>query len=163
TRSLRIQSIARITSRFGAEDESVLLESDRDRGCGDVGHHRALGAGDRCRLRAACAALALHGPRPHARRHRDPLPGPPRPRRGARRPSSGPRADVLLVGCARRGRSTDLAAGRAVARARQRVNLDMKVRLWMLGTIGATAPFVGLYGTVVGIMAAFRSISEHGG
>jgi biopolymer transport protein ExbB len=26
--------------------------------------------------------------------------------------------------------------------------------MWMLGTIGATAPFVGLFGTVVGIMSA---------
>src|SRR5262249_5684227 len=50
-----------------------------------------------------------------------------------------------------------------VDRARLRISLDMKVRLWILGTIGATAPFIGLYGTVVGIMAAFRSISEHGG
>jgi biopolymer transport protein ExbB len=30
----------------------------------------------------------------------------------------------------------------------------LRSRLWMLGTIGATAPFVGLFGTVVGIMTA---------
>src|SRR5262249_54990835 len=29
-----------------------------------------------------------------------------------------------------------------------------RIRFWMLGTIGATAPFVGLFGTVVGIMNA---------
>jgi biopolymer transport protein ExbB len=77
--------------------------------------------------------------------------------------SRSPLADVFLVGFERQGRSTDVAVEQAVDRARLRVNLDMKVRLWILGTIGATAPFVGLYGTVVGIMAAFRSISEHGG
>ena len=42
----------------------------------------------------------------------------------------------------------------AVHRERLRVNQDLRARLWMLGTIGATAPFVGLFGTVVGIMSA---------
>ena len=31
---------------------------------------------------------------------------------------------------------------------------DLRSRLWMLGTIGATSPFVGLFGTVIGIMKA---------
>jgi biopolymer transport protein ExbB len=77
--------------------------------------------------------------------------------------SKSPLADVLLVGFERRGRSSAAAVEQAVDRARQRMNLETKNRLWILGTIGATAPFVGLYGTVVGIMAAFKSISEHGG
>src|SRR5512134_930926 len=35
----------------------------------------------------------------------------------------------------------------------------------MLATVGATAPFVGLFGTVVGIMVAFRNMAAtgHGG
>jgi biopolymer transport protein ExbB len=44
-----------------------------------------------------------------------------------------------------------------------RVNQDLRVRLWVLGTVGATAPFVGLFGTVVGIMKAmggFRADEE---
>ncbi|HUS30430.1 MAG TPA: MotA/TolQ/ExbB proton channel family protein, partial [Kofleriaceae bacterium] len=41
-----------------------------------------------------------------------------------------------------------------VHRERMRVNQDLRSRLWMLGTIGATAPFVGLFGTVLGIMSA---------
>jgi biopolymer transport protein ExbB len=43
--------------------------------------------------------------------------------------------------------------------------LALRSRLWMLGTIGATAPFVGLFGTVVGIMEAFQKMvqSGHGG
>lgn len=77
--------------------------------------------------------------------------------------SKSPLADVFLVGFERKGRSSDEALQQAVDRTRQRVNIDLKARLWILGTIGATAPFVGLYGTVVGIMTAFRSISEHGG
>ena len=40
--------------------------------------------------------------------------------------------------------------------------LGLKSRLWVLGTVGATAPFVGLYGTVVGIMGAFHNIAAKG-
>ena len=32
-----------------------------------------------------------------------------------------------------------------------------------LGTIGSTAPFVGLFGTVVGIIHAFKAIAENSG
>jgi biopolymer transport protein ExbB/TolQ len=78
--------------------------------------------------------------------------------------SKSPLADVFLIGFERLGRGSRDALEAAVDRARQRVNLEAKARLWILGTIGATSPFVGLYGTVVGIMAAFRSIAEqHGG
>jgi len=77
--------------------------------------------------------------------------------------SKSPLADVFLVGFERLGRSSRDALEAAVDRARQRMTIDLKVRLWILGTIGAIAPFVGLYGTVVGIMTAFRSIGEHGG
>jgi biopolymer transport protein TolQ len=31
-----------------------------------------------------------------------------------------------------------------------------------LGTVGATAPFVGLFGTVMGILSAFNEIAEKG-
>lgn len=31
--------------------------------------------------------------------------------------------------------------------------------LWVLGTIGASAPFIGLFGTVIGIMRAFHSMA----
>ena len=44
----------------------------------------------------------------------------------------------------------------AVERERQRVTLDLKAACGSLGTIGATAPFIGLFGTVVGIMNAFH-------
>jgi biopolymer transport protein ExbB len=77
--------------------------------------------------------------------------------------SKSPLADVYLVGFERLGRTSTAALEGAVDRARQRNNLDLKTRLWILGTIGATAPFIGLYGTVVGIMQAFHSIADQGG
>lgn len=50
----------------------------------------------------------------------------------------------------------------AVERERQRTVLRLRRGLWVLGTIGATAPFVGLFGTVVGIMAAFQQMAATG-
>jgi biopolymer transport protein ExbB/TolQ len=38
----------------------------------------------------------------------------------------------------------------------------MKRGLGFLATIGSTAPFIGLFGTVVGIINAFRSIASAG-
>src|SRR5687768_2221399 len=68
--------------------------------------------------------------------------------------SPSPIADVFLVGYERLGRAKAEHVATAVHRERLRVNQDLRARLWMLGTIGATSPFVGLFGTVVGIMSA---------
>jgi biopolymer transport protein ExbB len=70
--------------------------------------------------------------------------------------SPSPIADVFLVGYERLGRSKAEHVATAVHRERMRVNQDLKSRLWMLGTVGATAPFVGLFGTVVGIIFAMK-------
>ena len=75
--------------------------------------------------------------------------------------SRSPLAEVLLVGFERLRRSSKEALGAAVDRERQRVGLALRGPLWMLGTIGATTPFLGLFGTVVGIMGAFRRIGEN--
>jgi biopolymer transport protein ExbB/biopolymer transport protein TolQ len=40
--------------------------------------------------------------------------------------------------------------------------IDMKKGLGLLATIGSTAPFIGLFGTVVGIINAFRNIAAAG-
>src|SRR5437016_3135524 len=74
--------------------------------------------------------------------------------------SKSPLAEVFLVGFERLGRSSPEVMGAAVDRERQRVALGLRGPLWMLGTIGATTPFVGLFGTVVGIMAAFEAIGR---
>jgi biopolymer transport protein ExbB len=86
--------------------------------------------------------------------------------------SSSPAADVFLAGLvagaassfpgrpARAATPERLEA--AVERERQQFGLKLRSRLWLLGTIGATAPFIGLFGTVVGIMQAFRQMAATG-
>ncbi len=50
----------------------------------------------------------------------------------------------------------------ALERKRQLVNLDVKRNLWVLGTIGSASPFIGLAGTVIGILRAFGQMSREG-
>jgi biopolymer transport protein ExbB/biopolymer transport protein TolQ len=64
------------------------------------------------------------------------------------------------------GVSTDLtgeqveSSRRALERAEAIVNAELKRGLSGLATIGATAPFVGLFGTTVGIINAFQGMSS---
>jgi biopolymer transport protein TolQ len=51
---------------------------------------------------------------------------------------------------------------RALIRASTSQITELEARIPFLGTVGATAPFVGLFGTVVGILNAFNEISEKG-
>jgi biopolymer transport protein ExbB len=51
------------------------------------------------------------------------------------------------------------ASRRALERAEAIVHAELKRGVSSLATIGSTAPFVGLFGTVVGIMHAFQQIS----
>ncbi|MBI3668131.1 MAG: MotA/TolQ/ExbB proton channel family protein [Acidobacteria bacterium] len=51
------------------------------------------------------------------------------------------------------------ASKRALERAEAIVQAELKRGLGGLATIGSTAPFVGLFGTVVGIINAFQGIS----
>jgi len=74
--------------------------------------------------------------------------------------SRSPLAEVFLVGFARLGRAKRENLGPAVDRERVRVMLGLKTRMWIIGTIGAIAVFVGLFGTVVGIQEAFGRIAE---
>src|SRR5437588_593755 len=50
----------------------------------------------------------------------------------------------------------------AVDRARREVIQALRAPLWVLGTLGAVMPFVGLFGTVVGILGSFRQIGLTG-
>src|SRR5215470_10179584 len=74
--------------------------------------------------------------------------------------SRSPVADVFLVGYERLGRAKPEHVATAVHRERLRVNQDLRARLWMLGTVGATAPFVGLFGTVAGIIMAMGDLDH---
>src|SRR5580692_4387175 len=51
------------------------------------------------------------------------------------------------------------ASKRALIRAEAIVHAELKRGVSTLATIGSTAPFVGLFGTVVGIINAFKGIS----
>ena len=50
----------------------------------------------------------------------------------------------------------------AVDRSRREVIQALRAPLWVLGTLGAVMPFVGLFGTVVGILGSFRQIGMTG-
>ena len=50
----------------------------------------------------------------------------------------------------------------AVSSQRMVALAGFKRYLWALGTVGSSAPFVGLFGTVVGILKAFQSMSQAG-
>lgn len=54
------------------------------------------------------------------------------------------------------------AAKRAIERASVKTSADMKRGMGALATIGSTAPFVGLFGTVVGIINAFKGMALTG-
>jgi biopolymer transport protein ExbB len=83
--------------------------------------------------------------------------------------SPSPAADVFLAAIEvseRAGRQAQPAdpvrVAAAVERERAQVGLKLRRNLWILGTVGATAPFIGLFGTVVGIMHAFRQMAATG-
>jgi biopolymer transport protein ExbB len=46
--------------------------------------------------------------------------------------------------------------------SRQEQGTDLKRGIWIIGTIGSLAPYVGLLGTVIGIIRAFQAMAEHG-
>jgi len=52
------------------------------------------------------------------------------------------------------------ASKRALERAEAIVHAELKRGVSTLATVGSTGPFVGLFGTVVGIINAFKSISS---
>ena len=60
------------------------------------------------------------------------------------------------------GKRSREAAERLSDRGRIRMMGYLKRNLWILGTIASASPFVGLLGTVVGIVRAFHSMAEKG-
>lgn len=55
------------------------------------------------------------------------------------------------------------AAEERIAKESTLVRLDLERRLAFLGTLGNNAPFVGLLGTVIGIVRAFHALDSGGG
>jgi len=55
------------------------------------------------------------------------------------------------------------AAKRAIERSAAMTYAELKRGLGGLATIGSTAPFIGLFGTVVGIIHAFQTMAVSGG
>jgi biopolymer transport protein ExbB len=54
------------------------------------------------------------------------------------------------------------SAERLTDRNKVRMAAHLKKNLWILGTIGSSAPFIGLLGTVVGIIRAFHEMTNKG-
>ncbi|HVU05697.1 MAG TPA: MotA/TolQ/ExbB proton channel family protein [Polyangiaceae bacterium] len=75
--------------------------------------------------------------------------------------SESPAARVLEAGlrAARRGRT---AAADAMSGASTSERLRLERRLSILGTLGSNAPFIGLLGTVIGIVMAFDALGAAG-
>ena len=77
-------------------------------------------------------------------------------------PPRSPEVRVALVGLDElpHGR---VAAAEAMASARSRERLAMEKHLGILGTLGNNCPFIGLFGTVLGIIKAFADLSHNQG
>src|SRR4051794_5209664 len=77
------------------------------------------------------------------------------------RQSPSPAAAIVLAGLEEAGNGADSADEEMHgALATQRARLER--RLAFLGTLGNNAPFIGLFGTVVGIVTAFEKLGAAG-
>ena len=74
------------------------------------------------------------------------------------RVNRSPLSEVLLSGLSRAGRSKE-EVDEAMELAGRRELLKLERSLGILGTIGSTAPFIGLFGTVLGIIRAFSDLA----
>jgi biopolymer transport protein ExbB len=82
---------------------------------------------------------------------------------GARKALAGmraPESQVAAAGLEQAGRGGD-AVSEAMAGAKSRLRLELERNLGVLGTLGNNAPFIGLFGTVLGIIKAFADLSRN--
>lgn len=70
-----------------------------------------------------------------------------------------PVAEVFIAGL--RPDSGETALGE-MERKRQELVHGLKRHLWVLGTVGSLAPFIGLFGTVLGIVRSFHNMAITG-
>src|SRR5262245_1324463 len=73
--------------------------------------------------------------------------------------STSPEAAVLAAGLDGAARGPK-AASEAMAAASSLMRLKLERRLAFLGTLGNNAPFIGLLGTVIGIVMAFDKLGS---
>ena len=84
-------------------------------------------------------------------------------RAGAQRALEGwraPAAVVAAAGIAELDRGAD-AASETMAGAKAHLRVELERHLGILGTLGNNAPFIGLFGTVLGIIRAFSDLSRN--
>jgi len=82
---------------------------------------------------------------------------------GARRALAGnraPEAQIAAAGLEQYGRGSE-AMSEAMASVKSRLRLDLERNLGVLGTLGSNAPFIGLFGTVLGIVRSFRDLAAN--
>ena len=73
-----------------------------------------------------------------------------------------PEVRVAIIGLEQLPRGTTPAV-EAMASARSRERLALEKHLGILGTLGNNAPFIGLFGTVIGIIKAFADLARNQG
>jgi biopolymer transport protein ExbB len=76
------------------------------------------------------------------------------------RDSDAMAAQVALRGLAERSRGVEVVS-EAMNREKTRARQHHERYLIVLGTLGNNAPFIGLFGTVLGIIKAFHDLSEN--
>ena len=74
------------------------------------------------------------------------------------KPVPGAAASILRAGLAR-PEAGPAAVEERLAAARIEGKYQLERRLWVLGTLGNNAPFVGLFGTVLGVIKAFGDLA----
>jgi biopolymer transport protein ExbB len=74
------------------------------------------------------------------------------------RAQPSPLSEVLLSGLSRSGKGKE-EVNEAMELAGRRELSKLERSLGILGTIGSTAPFIGLFGTVLGIIRAFSDLA----
>jgi biopolymer transport protein ExbB len=75
--------------------------------------------------------------------------------------SQSPLADIYEKALAAHARAPETVP-EVVALTRADVVSHFKRNMWLLGTIGSSAPFVGLFGTVIGVVRSFHSMGQTG-